>query len=263
MDMRFKGKRVIKVPRYKIIIFGFICLGVGVILLNFGISWILSHGSSTFLNVLAGNSFGNTIDQYNIYNNKKLYFYKNSFGIYTGNKSKTTFKSVTNPLVYIYNSYQNAQYKNNYTNLYNVPPVAAQSSLILQEYLEDNGVLSVVELNKIDNDAAVFIKRAKDRYSSLKYFIDIQIVNLSNEETTCVINDKRYAKLFFKVGKEYRNLEYILSKEMDSCLLGNIEYQDDTFVIMVGGSSNTIDEVNRTLKVLGYVLSNYIKGELG
>ena len=59
------------------------------------------------------------------------------------------------------------QYKNNYVNLYNVTPVATQASLILQEYLENNGIFSIVELNRIDNDKDTLIKNAKSNYSSL------------------------------------------------------------------------------------------------
>ena len=117
---------------------------------------------------------------------------------------------------------------------------------------------------------------------TLEYFIDLHRDSSSYEVTTCIINEKKYAKILFVIGLE--NLNYLKNKELVSnlnerlknvnvCLsrgilekkgpgangIYNPDFNENVILIEVGGQYNTIEEVNNTLEVFAFELANLIK----
>ena len=120
------------------------------------------------------------------------------------------------------------------------------------------------------------------KYPTLTYFIDIHRDGVSSKNiVTAKINEKNYAKLMFLIGtnrKNYKENEKIiktLEKGLEESYKGitrntyyqksysyNQDFSDNTFLIEVGASQNTIDEVYNSMEALSNILAKYIKGEL-
>lgn len=298
---RFIARKKIKMPRYKVIgikIFIILSILLGLnILVNMYIDLFLNKDT---LNVLNLNAFG--LDKYYINNNL---LYKNSYGmniyfdkvVSSNNNNLTEFIINTEPIIYIYNTFQTDKYLNKYYNSYNIEPVITQASLILQEYLKNAGINSIVEVSSVakvlkDNNidytlsyrgSRILLNNAKNTNSSLKYFIDIQLSDKSYEDTTCFSNDISYAKISWIVGTDNNNylknkmvMEGIDEKirEINSCISNGIkeqggagyhgvynqDFDPNVMLVVVGGKNNTIEEVNRTLKILAKALATYIGG---
>lgn len=197
-------------------------------------------------------------------------------------------------LIYIYNTFQTDKYKSNYYSSYTISPTVTEASLILKEYLKENDINSLVETksvaktlkeeklsyNEIYKGSRVLLEQAVKDKQSLKYFLDIQLSVRDKEETTTVINNDNYAKVLFVIGtdnKSYKNnlnfanklneklgdinanLSRGISLQGGSGYHGiyNQDFNYNTLLIQVGGKENTIDEVNRTLKVLAKILTMY------
>ncbi len=233
-------------------------------------------------NLLYKNSYG-----FNIYLDK----------IVSNNNSNITDLVINaEPIIYIYNTFQTDKYTNNYYNSYNIEPVITQANLILQEYLKKEGIGSLVELESVakvlkDNNISyslsyqgsrILLSKAKQENSSLKYFIDIQLSDKDYNDTTCKINNEAYARILWVVGTD--NVNYLENnklmeeidneiKSLNNCIsrgvskwggagyhgIYNQDFDGRVMLLQVGGRKNTIDEVNRTLKVVAKALANYIK----
>ncbi|WP_186578784.1 stage II sporulation protein P [Aquibacillus kalidii] len=115
----------------------------------------------------------------------------------------------------------------------------------------------------------------------LQYFIDIHRDAARHDVTTVTIDGKKYAKLFFIVGKENKNFEANhafakkLNKELESKYPGisrgifikdksqgngvyNQDISENSMLIELGGVDNTKEELKNTSDVLAKVLSDYI-----
>ena len=84
---RFVSRRVIKIPRYKLLIIKVVSIFIIILIIYFSISIFISSNNSKLLYLINYNSFGNNLNSPYIYN-KDLYLYKNSFGLIP--YSKTT-----------------------------------------------------------------------------------------------------------------------------------------------------------------------------
>ncbi len=204
-------------------------------------------------------------------------------------------KKEGNPIIYIYNTFQTSKYKSNNYHSYNINSLVTQASKIFEEYLGLLGINSLVETDSVakvlkDNNIAytysyrgsrILLEKAKNNNSSLNYFIDLQLSNDTYEATTAKIDNNTYAKVLFVVGTLNSNYtenqklanslnNILISKSKDLSrgvsLRGGTGYhgvynQDinsNAILIIVGGKENTIDEVNRTLKILAKVFKDYI-----
>ncbi len=272
---------------------------------NLVVNFFYTKGEEDFLNVLVGNSLGN-VGQYKIAL-EPFYFFKNTFG-FRKNAIQTVgtdFGSVKDlvvddltEVVYLYNTFQTDKYKSTYFNSYTISSFVTQASFILKEYLGEYNIGSVVEEKKVAEvlneenilytnsyaGSMVLLKRAKEKYPSLEYFLDLQISDYSEEVTTVEIEGLKYAKILFVVGSDYdsflenqkfaKELNEILEEINPSLTRGvslrggegyqgvyNQDFSNQTLLIQVGGKDNTIDEVNRSLKVLALVLATYIEGD--
>ena len=295
---RFIAYKRIKKLKYKKIIIYSLVICLLFIFINILFKRI---NIENFLNIVKKNSFGNVTTN-NLFNNYKTFFYKNSFGLnfsldesVINENNNLEDLSVSMPIIYLYNTFQTDKYASNYHNSYNINNVITQASLILQEYLKDNGINSIVELNSVAKvlkeeniDYTLSyrgskIEKAFKENPSLKYFFDIQLSDNKYDETTLINEDKKYAKILIVVGTENtnfeKNLEFanLLNNKLNENLEGianiskrggagyhgyyNQEFSEKALLIQVGGKDNTIDEVNRTLKFLAKVLASYVKEE--
>ncbi len=203
-----------------------------------------------------------------------------------------------NPIIYIYNTHQLETYSNSGLESYNITPNIMMTSYLLSEKLNKLGISTIVEdtniseFIKISNlkdkepysVTRIFIKGAKEKYPSLKYFIDIHRDSVSKDISTCTIGNKNYARILFVVGTTNPNysVNEKLARQIDDisdklypCMSRGIykretkgwsdAYNQDInpggMLIEVGAKENTIDEVLNTVDALSVVLSNYIRGE--
>ena len=194
------------------------------------------------------------------------------------------------PIVYIYNSHQTESYTLRVSNDYSISPTVFHASYILKEHLKNNGIPSLVENSLVKDylnknklsyyycyDATrSFIKERKKKYN-FKYIIDLHRDSSHYKNTTCEINNKKYARIMFVVSIKHKNYEKNLSfvdniykklnKEYKGITRGiykrkdvifNQDLYDNATLIEVGGIDNTIEEVNNTLEALAKVLAQYI-----
>lgn len=187
--------------------------------------------------------------------------------------------------IYIYNTHQTEEYGANTFLEQQVNPTVMMTSYIMEDIFNKNGYKTLVEERKIKDilnknnwkyyksyDASrIYLNDSKEKYPTLKYFIDVHRDSLTKEKTTVSINNKNYAKTIFLLGLENpkyeENLEFItkinnkmnekypnLSKGIyrkSGTGVNGIYNQDNskyTILIEVGGVDNTPDEVlNSTL----------------
>lgn len=203
-----------------------------------------------------------------------------------------------NPIVYIYNSHQLENYNSDNLNIYGITPNVLMSSYLLREKLNDKGISTIVEdtnlsefltLNGWDhsdsyNASRIFLLDKKNKYTSLKYFIDIHRDSVSKSVSTISINSKSYARILFVVGLEHSNYASNLKTMEDINRISNKYYpglsrgiykkegagvngiynQDispNVILIEVGGVDNNIDEVLNTTEALSNILYYYINGD--
>lgn len=197
-------------------------------------------------------------------------------------------------IVYIYNTFQTDKYKSNYFHSYSISSYVTQASFMLKEYLASYNIGSVVEEERVakvlkeknivySNTYAasrILMEEACKNYPDLEIFLDLQISDYAREETTAQVDGKNYAKILFVVGTDngtyLENQEFAtqLNQILESInpslsrgisLRGGVGYQgvynqdfsSKGLLIQVGGINNTIDEVNRTMKILAQVIAIY------
>lgn len=298
----FVAYKKVKFPRYKLWYLIFVLAVILILILNF-IIIIIFNKNDNFFNMVINNSFGNVISK-NI--NLDKYFYKNVWGIYFDNKpvfkeNESLEEILVNEeekIVYIYNTFQTDQYKSNYFNSYSVAAYVTQASFILQEYLQDLNIGSVVEeesmvkilkennINYNNSYAAskILLQKRVIEYPNLKYYFDLQLSDYNRDTTTILVDGINYAKILFVVGTDNENyqenqkmaikLNEILEQINKDLSRGvslrggsgyqgvyNQDFSSNALLIQVGGIYNTIDEVNRSLKVLAKVIATYILGD--
>ena len=205
---------------------------------------------------------------------------------------------INNPIVYIYNSHQLENYNSSNLDIYGITPNVMMASYLLKEKLNSKGISTIVEdanlteflsINGWDHASSykasrIFILDKKNKYNSLKYFIDIHRDSVGKSGTTTNIEGKDYAKILFVVGLEHDNYKDNLKISEDVNKLVNKYYkglskgilkkegigvdgiynQDispNSILIEVGGVDNNIDEVLNTIDALSEILTYYINGE--
>jgi stage II sporulation protein P len=203
--------------------------------------------------------------------------------------------TISNPLVYLYNSHQLENYNSEYLEIYGIKPNVQMASYLLKEKLNDLEINTIVEDTDITNSLKskgwdyyksyditreLINNKIKD-YPSLKYFIDLHRDSVSKSATTVNIDNRYYAKILFVLGLEYdtynENLEVMekLDKLLDEDYPGisrgilkkegtgvNGVYNQDinsrVILIEIGGAENTIEEVYNTITALSNILKKYI-----
>lgn len=199
------------------------------------------------------------------------------------------------PLIYIYSSHQKEGYDKEYMEDYNVNPDVFLASHILQEKLINSDIPTLV----MEDDISAYLNNNNLNYNysyvasryylkpvvvankSIKLFIDLHRDSAPYDTTTVTIDDKKYAKVMFVIGKEYDtyqnnlaivtkindkiNAKYpslsrgILQKEGKG--VNGVYNQDlDSRIILIelGGDKNNLKEVINTIDVLNVILGEYI-----
>lgn len=205
---------------------------------------------------------------------------------------------INNPIIYIYNSHQLENYNSSNLDIYGITPNVLMTSYLLKEKLNSKGISTIVEdtnlteflsLNNWDHSGSykasrIFILDKKNKYSTLKYFIDIHRDSVSKNITTININGKDYARILFVVGLEHDNYKdnIKISEDLNNLFdkyykglsrgiykkegpgvdgIYNQDISPNSILIEVGGVDNNIDEVLNTTEAISNILYYYIKGE--
>ena len=203
-----------------------------------------------------------------------------------------------NYLVYIYNTHQGEEYSNVGFEEFNITPTVETGSYILKEYLKEYNINSYVEEQSIKEilntnnwkygssyrASRLLLTEAKNKYSTLNYFIDIHRDSGLKNVTTTTFNNQNYARLLFIIGLENKNYlqnENLANKINDEVKainpnltrgilekqgLGvngvyNQDFNSNTILIEVSGEYNSLEEVNNTMKILANVLNKVINNE--
>lgn len=207
-------------------------------------------------------------------------------------------KNNKDPIIYIYNSHQLETYSNVGFENTNISPNVLMVSYMLKDELnkekiyttvEDTNIAEFIKTSNLKSDSfyastRIFIKNAMNKYSSLKYFIDIHRDSVSKDITTVDINNKSYARILFVLGttnskykeneKVMKSFDEIADKLYPGLSRGiynrptpnwpdayNQDLNGGVILIEVGGKENTIDEVENTVNALAKIIQSYIKGE--
>lgn len=204
---------------------------------------------------------------------------------------------IDNPVIYIYNSHQLENYDSTNLDVYGITPNVLMASYLLREKLNSRGISTIVEdanltefltLNGWNHAGSykasrIFILDKKNKYPSIKYFVDIHRDSVSKASSTVSINNKSYAKILFVVGLEHdnykSNLELaekingisnkyypglskgVLKKEGEGANgIYNQDISPNSVLIEVGGVYNNIDEVLNTTEALSNIFG-YLVGD--
>ncbi len=203
-----------------------------------------------------------------------------------------------NPIIYLYNTHQLETYSNSGLESANVTPNVMMTSYLLAEKLNEQGISTIVEdtnisefirISNFESDAfyastRIFLKNVINNKPTVKYFIDLHRDSVSKDISTCVINNKSYARILFVLGssnsnsEENRKIMSDIDKISDELYPGlsrgiyekstpswplvyNQDLNKGVLLIEVGAKENTLDEVVNTTEALSNILKKYIKGE--
>lgn len=203
-----------------------------------------------------------------------------------------------NPIVYLYNTHQLETYSNSGLESFNITPNIMMASYLLSEKLNKKGIetitedTNIAEFMKISNikssefyaTSRIFLNNAKNKYPTIKYFIDLHRDSISKDISTCEIDNKKYARILFVLGtsnKTYEQNENVMKKideisdNLYPCLSRGIykkyingwdkaynqDISENVLLIEIGAKENTMDEVLNTVDALSIILEKYIKGE--
>ncbi len=196
------------------------------------------------------------------------------------------------PLVYIYNTHQNEEYIGNDIT---PNPTVLTASYYLKDNLEKLGIKTLVEETNIKNilennnwnydesyrASRINLETTKEKYPSIKIFIDLHRDAVPRNLSTVTINNKEYAKILFVIGKEHdnylKNLEFTKSlnslieknyKELTKGILEkegpgvngiyNQDLKENIILMEVGAQDNTIEEVTNTLDIIANIIKEKI-----
>ena len=196
---------------------------------------------------------------------------------------ETIEEKTDKPVIYLYNTHPKEEYNKSTIGEYSINPTVIMNNYILEDIFEKKGFPSFVEeketteiLDKNNWNYAssykasrILIEEAKDKYNSLKYYIDIHRDSLEKSKTTITIEGKDYAKILFILGLEnenyqenldfiekinnkieeyYPNLSKGIYKKSGPGVNGiyNQDFSKYTILIEVGGYENTTTEVLNT-----------------
>lgn len=202
-------------------------------------------------------------------------------------------QSKKDPLIYIYNTHQTEKYSNE--NMGDITPNVLMASYLLKEKLEKLNIPTMVEESSIPEfirlnnwnynnsykASRFYLLDAKNKYSSIKLFIDLHRDSVDKNNSTVTINKKDYAKVLFVVGKEHANYQKnlnlatiindkikekyptltrgILEKEGKSVNgIYNQDVSEDCMLLELGGNDNNITEVLNTIDIISEIIKEYI-----
>jgi stage II sporulation protein P len=204
--------------------------------------------------------------------------------------------NIKEPLIYIYNTHQLESYNKSNDEVYNITPTVMTASYIMREKLNKSGLPTIVEnadfteilrINNWDYSDSYKVSRgyiisAKEKYNSLKYYIDIHRDATKGKLSTITIDGVKYARLMFVVGLENKNykpnlelarkLHLMIDKDYPDLSRGvltkkgkgvngvyNQDLDSNVFLIEIGGVDSNIEEVTNSISIMVDIINKYIK----
>lgn len=223
---------------------------------------------------------------------------KENFKINEKETVQVVEKVDTDPLIYIYSTHETESYSDKYLEIYNIKPTVKTMSYVLQDYLNDLGLKTIIEKNSVTEilkknnwsykysyeASKILAQKTISEEPQLKLIIDLHRDSSKLEKTLLETSTKKYAKILFVIGGENKHfeenykisqkIEELLEKEVVGISRGIIKksgvgvngvYNQDlstkSILIELGGQYNEIEELNNTIKVLAKVILKYIEGE--
>ena len=199
----------------------------------------------------------------------------------------TVSNIIEEPLVYIYNTHQTEEYKDNET--------VYTESIYLKQKLEEHNITTILEEASIKEileqnnwnytqsykASRINLEKIKEHYPSIRIFIDLHRDSVKKQNSTITIDNKNYAKILFVIGKEHanyeKNLEFttqlnnlieqkyptltkgILQKEGPGVNgIYNQDIAENIILMEVGGYENTKEEVENTLDIITNIIKEKI-----
>ena len=192
---------------------------------------------------------------------------------------------VDKPLIYIYNTHQYEDYKDN-TTVMNTS-YSLRDELLkykIESIVEKRDIKEIMNLNNTKDwykGSRYLVNDAVVKYESVKYYIDIHRDSVSHKSSTLTNNSGNYAKTYFVIGKEHENYEknMELAKKIDIKLNSlqkgiskgillkegkgvdgkyNQDIHNNVILIEFGGVDNTFNEIENTTKLVAQVLAEII-----
>ena len=147
MKKRFKTKKSLRIAK-RILYVIFLLGGFFLSYLFFYNKVRNSISEEDYLNYLLKVGFNRQIDRSYISSSLGLNLVSNINSLDKDKENKETSSS-DEPIVYIYNSHDTEEYLSSYFNVYNIKPDVKIASYYLKEKLEDLGIKTIVENQKI------------------------------------------------------------------------------------------------------------------
>ncbi len=295
MSKRFKAKRRSKHHFRNIFIF------LIIIYISFNLFYQLIY--NLYLSKLTNQEIINHIIN-NAKNNPNTFLKKviepkviitNNFSLKEQKDESINVSKEENNTIYIYSTHETEAYNDSYFEIYNIKPTVKTVSYILEDYLKDLGISSVVEKRSISDILKAHNWSYKYSYEATKelildninthnyrLIIDLHRDSSSLEKTRLTYNNKNYAKILFVVGGEHPNytFNYELANTLNEIVketipglsrgislksgegvngVYNQDINKNMVLIEVGGQYNEIEEVNNTIEVLSRVILKYLE----
>ena len=222
--------------------------------------------------------------------------------IYNGEESKAEYtpdpnpsENASSPVIYLYNTHQGEEYNGDVLSEHDLVPTVMLAAYRLRETLNNEGINTMVETNKISEvlkinnwnyassyqASKLLLNDALNKFSTLKYFIDIHRDAIPYESSILKYNGKTYAKILFVIGVDHEGylenlnlaekLSQVLNQKVPNISRGimkkggngvngiyNQDFSANTILIELGGQYNKISEVNNTINVLSLALKEVI-----
>lgn len=205
-------------------------------------------------------------------------------------------EAISLPIIYLYNTHQTEEYQKDYLEPYSIKPTVMLTSYMLREQLNDLGIPTIVETREVkrilnENNwkygrsyqvSRTFLEDAKNKNSTLELFIDIHRDSGTYKSTTIECDGKKYARVLFVIGLEHKDYEKnlnnatILNNKIElKCQklsrgimkksgkgvngIYNQDFNENVFLIEIGGQYNNIEEVKNTVELLADVIFEFTK----
>lgn len=293
MKLRFKSRK--QNDNFKFFCFLIVCICIGI--------FFIKNSEFITLKYVLNNSVNNVrliksnmIVDYALGLDSNLIKVPNVLGEYITDIDKNDLN--TNPDIYLYNTHQTEGYNYNKINEYNIVPTVLLASYMLREKLGNNNLNAYVETGNISEilrsnnwqykysyeASRLLLNDYLSKYGDTKLFIDIHRDSANYDKTTIDIDNKKYARLLFVVGKKHDNYleNYNLANELNELVkkvnpslsrgislkdgsgvngIYNQDLNSNIILIEIGGQYNTITEVDNTLDILAKVLYEYLNGK--
>ena len=208
----------------------------------------------------------------------------------TTNENKKKVQKEYNPVIYIYNTHQDEKYDG--YSVYDASKMLNDmiNNTEISSYFEEQSISTFLQTNNLKYNKSYtasrkYLQEASSKYTSLKYYFDIHRDSINKIKSTYTYQGKNYAKILFVVGSDNDNnikneenakkLNNIIESKVPGISRGiikhggkkyngvyNQDFSENVFLIEVGASENTKEEVDNTINILYESILEYVRGIL-